>query len=147
MIEKLLSFIYKLLLIILLITLLVFSASIIIKFNPQISSYIINSINKLQIKNNLLKSLIPQDKIINPKGVKEVTAEEVSNVGYTFLLAQIDNSDSPNLSDKTKNDITSIIHEAHFPKKQLLNIVFVMLQLQQLGLPLGFRSHVVWWED
>jgi len=22
-----------------------------------------------------------------------------------------------------------------------------MLQLQQLGLPLGFRSHVVWWED
>ena len=22
-----------------------------------------------------------------------------------------------------------------------------MLQLQQLGLPFGFRSHVVWWED
>jgi len=22
-----------------------------------------------------------------------------------------------------------------------------MLQLQQLGLPSGFRSHVLWWED
>ena len=22
-----------------------------------------------------------------------------------------------------------------------------MLQLQQLGLPFGFRSHVIWWED
>ena len=25
--------------------------------------------------------------------------------------------------------------------------VFFLLQLQQLGLPFGFRSHVVWWED
>jgi hypothetical protein len=22
-----------------------------------------------------------------------------------------------------------------------------MFQLQQLGLPLGFRSHVIWWEN
>lgn len=76
--------------------------------------------------NNRRTSVSKNSKTL-PDNAKIVSAEEINNVGYSFLLAQIDYSDSQGLSDKTKNDITNIIYKAHFPQRQLFNMVFVIV--------------------
>ncbi len=53
--------------------------------------------------------------------------EKVNNVGYTFYLGIIDNPNNSVINDDFKNQITSIISNAHFPQFLLNNLSIVMV--------------------
>jgi hypothetical protein len=56
---------------------------------------------------------------------KEVQLQEVNNLGYTFYLGQIDNSN--NIDDNFKTEITKIVYSAHFPESILKNTPIVII--------------------
>ena len=58
---------------------------------------------------------------------KGVPLEEVNNVGYTFLLGQLDYPNSVALTDDIKNNITQVIYKSKFPKRFLENIAIVIV--------------------
>ena len=56
---------------------------------------------------------------------KEVLLQQVNNLGYTFYLGQIDNTN--NITDTFKNQITKIVSDAHIPKSILKNTPIIIL--------------------
>ena len=56
-----------------------------------------------------------------------VTLQEVNNLGYTFYLGEIEHSNTTNLTDDLKNQITKIVSNAHFPKNVLINTPIVVV--------------------
>ncbi len=65
-----------------------------------------------------------KNQLTNPKVVR---LQEVSNLGYTFYVGQVDYPNTPNISDDIKNQITQIVANAKFPKSLLRQIPIVIL--------------------
>ena len=57
---------------------------------------------------------------------KEISLQEVNNLGYTFYLGEIDNSNSI-INDNLKNEITKIIYDSKFPKSLLKNTAIIVV--------------------
>lgn len=58
---------------------------------------------------------------------KQIDIQQVTNVGYSFYLGQLDVSGATPISDDAKNQITQIIYSDGFPKKLLANTAIVIV--------------------
>lgn len=70
--------------------------------------------------------LSPESKTTTPDPTV-ISLQQVSNVGYTFYLGQIDYKDTQLISDDVKNNITQIIYRANFPRKLLDNVGIIIV--------------------
>lgn len=81
-----------------------------------------------RIWQNLFSKTVPSV-FTPPQNVSghEIPLQEVKNLGYTFLIGQIDSAGTNNLTDDFKNQVTKIIHTAHFPQSILNNLPIIVL--------------------
>ncbi len=71
--------------------------------------------------------LAQNSSIISRDDPNEVKLQQVKNLGYTFLLGEIESQSVTNINDDLKNQITKIAYNAHFPASRLQNIPIIIL--------------------
>lgn len=62
-----------------------------------------------------------------PPGSVIIPLQQITNVGYSFYLGKIDYPNSPDITDKIKNDITQVIYNSQLPKSLLKNIAIIIV--------------------
>lgn len=102
------------------------------KIDPSSITGTYNSINKALSDTvnkpfSVLNQGVSKQQTSTLDKTKEITLEQVNNLGYTFYLGQIDNPSAAPISDTMKNDITRIVYNSKFPKSLLekVPIIFV----------------------
>lgn len=62
-----------------------------------------------------------------PDKSKEISLQEVKNLGYDFYVGQIDSVNTVDITDDLKNQITKIAYDTHFPISLLKDIPIIIL--------------------
>jgi hypothetical protein len=57
----------------------------------------------------------------------QITLQEVKNLGYDFYVGEIETSDTTNINDDLKNQITKIAYTAQFPVSLLKSVPIIIL--------------------